>query len=98
MSARLHSMDDLKFKTPVIVDLGAGADLDVGSVGAALDILSNRWPAEKRDEAHAKAVRACHAAFEGELPVEKARDAFSAAAWEAEFFVRDLRRLSDEAA
>ncbi|OJT99945.1 MAG: hypothetical protein BGN87_10260 [Rhizobiales bacterium 65-79] len=95
---RLHFMKKLNFKTPVIVDLGSGADRDVGSVGEALDILSADWPPEKRGAAHAEAVRACRAALAGELAPEKARDAFSGAAWEAEFFVSDLRRLSDEAA
>jgi hypothetical protein len=40
-------------------------------------------------------MRTCRAALAGRLPVEKARDAFSAAAWEARLFVSDIRRLSE---
>jgi hypothetical protein len=36
--------------------------------------------------------------LDGQLSVERARDAFSTAAWEAEIFVSDLGRMDDEAA
>ena len=91
-------MNDKPFKTPVIVDLGSGADRDVKSVKEALDILSMEWPGEKGGAIHAEAVRTCRLALSGRLPAEKAREAFSAAAWEAGIFVSDLRRMSDEAA
>jgi hypothetical protein len=88
-------MDDRRFRTAVIIDLGADGDRDVKSVGEALDILSREWPDDRRGAAHEKAMRTCSAALAGRLPVEKARDAFSAAAWEARLFVSDIRRLSE---
>jgi len=91
-------MNDLKFKTAVIVDLGSGADRDVRSVGEAVELLSHDWPADQRRKAYDDAVRACAGALDGRLSVEQARDAFSAAAWEAGIFVSDLRRMSDQAA
>jgi hypothetical protein len=91
-------MNDKPFKTPVIVDLGSGTDRDVKSVKEALDILFMEWPDEKSGAMHADAVRSCRLALGDRLPVKKACEAFSAAAWEAGIFVSDLARSSDEAA
>lgn len=91
-------MSDKPFKTPVIVDLGSGTDRDVKSVKEALDLLSMEWPGGKRGIMHAEAIRSCRLSLDGRLPVKKAREAFSAAAWEAGIFVSDLRRMSDQAA
>jgi hypothetical protein len=91
-------MNDKTFQTPVIIDTGSRADRDVKSLLEALDVLAAEWPADKRGSAYTEAMRSCRAALEGALPVEQARDAFSAAAWEAGIFVSDLRRMSDQAA
>jgi hypothetical protein len=88
-------MNDKPFKMPVIVDLGSGADRDVKSVKEALDILSMEWPGDKRGILHAEAVQSCRLSLDGRLPVKKAREAFSAAAWDADIFVSDMRRLSE---
>jgi hypothetical protein len=91
-------MRDKPFDTPVIVDLGCDADRDIRSVKEALDVLMDEWPAEKHGPAHAAAMRVCRKSLDGQYPVEKARDAFSAAAWEADVFVSDVGRLSELAA
>jgi hypothetical protein len=91
-------MDDKPFRTPVIIDTGSHADRDVKSLREALDVLATEWAGDTRGSAYAEAVRSCRAALDGLLPVEQARDAFSAAAWEAGIFVSDLRRMSDQAA
>ena len=88
-------MNDKLFRTPVIVDLGTGMDQDIRSVKEALDVLSKEWPGEKRGVLHAEAVRSCRLALDERLPVDKARDAFSAAAWDAGFFISDIRRFRE---
>jgi hypothetical protein len=88
-------MKDKPFDMPVIVNLHCEEDRDVGSVKEALDVLVGEWPAGKGGPAHAEAIRACRGSLDGQYPVEKARDAFSAAAWEAELFVSDMGRLSE---
>jgi hypothetical protein len=98
MRLRHMNTSDKPFKTSVIVDTGLGADRDVKSVREALDMLSHAWPADRRGSAYDDAVRACARALDGQLSVERARDAFSTAAWEAEIFVSDLGRMDDEAA
>jgi hypothetical protein len=90
-------MEDKPFDTPVIVNLDSRTDRDVGSVKEALAVLVDEWPAERRGPAHAEAMRVCRGALGGQYPVEKARDAFSAAAWEADLFVSDMGRLSEVA-
>jgi len=88
-------MEDKPFDTPVIVSLHSDTDRDVKSVKEALDVLMDEWPLEKGGPAHAEAMRACRRSLDGQYPVEKARDAFSAAAWEADLFVSDMGRLSE---
>jgi hypothetical protein len=88
-------MENKPFDTPVIVNLNSEEDRDIRSVREALDVLLNEWPPEKRGPAHAEAMRACRTSLDGQYPVEKARDAFSAAAWEADLFVSDMGRLSE---
>jgi hypothetical protein len=88
-------MQDKPFDTPVIVDLNSGTDREVKSAREALAVLKDEWPAEKRGIAYAEAVRSCRETLGGQYPAEKARDAFSAAAWDADVFVSDIRRLSE---
>jgi len=88
-------MKDMPFNSPVIVSLQSGTDRDVRSVKEALDVLMGEWPLEKGGPAHAEAIRTCRKSLDGQYPVEKARDAFSSAAWEADVFVSDMGRLSE---
>jgi hypothetical protein len=88
-------MENKPFDTPVIVNLDSREDRDVNSVEEALDVLVNEWPSEEHGPAHAEAVRACQKSLANQYPVEKARDAFSVAAWEADLFVSDMGRLSE---
>jgi hypothetical protein len=88
-------MKDKLFDMPVIVTLDSEEDRDVASVKEALDVLMDEWPAGKGGPVHAEAIRACQGSLDGQCPVEKARDAFSAAAWEADLFVSDMGRLSE---
>jgi hypothetical protein len=88
-------MKDKLFDMPVIVTLDSEGDRDVASVKEALDVLMDEWPVGKGGPVHAEAIRACQGALDGQYPVEKARDAFSAAAWEADLFVSDVGRLSE---
>ena len=88
-------MEDKPFDTPVIVNLHSEVDRDVRSVKEALDVLTDEWPPEKAGSAHAKAMQACRKSLDGQYSIEKARDAFSAAAWEADLFVSDMGRLGE---
>jgi hypothetical protein len=88
-------MKNEPFDTPVIVNMDSGTDREVRSIQEALTVLLDEWPAEKRGAAYAEAVRSCREALGGQYPAEKARDAFSAAAWDADVFVSDIRRLSE---
>lgn len=89
-------MKDKPFDMPVIVNLQSETDRDVRSVKEALDVLMEEWPSEKGGPLHAEAMRACRKSLAGQYPAEKARDAFSAAAWEADLFVSDMGRLSED--
>jgi len=88
-------MKDKPFDIPVIVNLDSEEDRDVTSVKEALDVLIDEWPAGKGGPIHAEAIQACRGSLDGQYPVEKARNAFSAAAWDADLFVSDMGRLSE---
>ena len=90
-------MKDKPFDNPVIISLDAESDRDVTSLKEALAILGDEWPVGRRGPMHAEAMRACHDSLGALYPVAKARDAFSAAAWEADVFVSDLPRLGETA-
>jgi hypothetical protein len=90
----LKRMKDKSFDTPVIIDLDSGDDREVGSIREALSVLADEWPMGKGGPVHEEAKQSCEAALAGRMPVERARDAFSAAAWEAGVFISDIGRMS----
>lgn len=71
-----------RWQTPVLVRIGYGSSEPVQSASEALHYLLQRWPAERRplDDV---AQQACEAASEGDLQMQASREAFLAAAIEA---------------
>lgn len=71
-----------KWQKPVLVRIGYGSSEPVQSASQALNYLLRRWPAE-RGPLYDVALQACKATPEGILPVQASREAFLAAAIEA---------------
>ena len=76
------------YRTIVIETRKPGRLRVVGSAREAAEALVRDWPEGGRGPATSAATWACLAALEGTGPVEKAREAFIAAAKEANIFVR----------
>lgn len=50
---------------------------EIGSIADAIEFLTC-WPENRRGPIYSATIRACHAAHDGRLPVDGARNAFSA--------------------
>ncbi len=72
-----------RWRTPVLIRIGNGSSESVRSPSEALHYLFNRWPTE-RGERYSAAVEARKAASEEAASGEVAREAFIAAASEAD--------------
>jgi hypothetical protein len=80
------------FKTPVRILTGLGIPTSVNSVGYAYRLLVD-WPISGRDNAHSVALRACHAALNGEIDAETVRGLFVAFAERQDLLVPDAEPL-----
>ncbi|NTJ66570.1 DUF982 domain-containing protein [Agrobacterium rhizogenes] len=65
------------FRHPVTILVGLGFPAEVRSVMDAYRHLTE-WPTSFRDTAHSVALKACQAAFRGEIEAETARGLFKA--------------------
>lgn len=74
-------MEDVPFKEPVEVKIGRGHK--VKTVFGAVDVLLNHWP-DGGGSKHLAARRACHDVLVGLKKAHVARQAFRAAAQEAD--------------
>src|SRR5262245_647244 len=73
---------------PVTVKTGPGGAFQIASLQDALVCLRADWPRDKRDRPlHHRALRLCAAAQNGEVKGKVAREAFIAAARDAEVLV-----------
>jgi hypothetical protein len=70
-------MNSRQFSRPVSIFVGLGFAHDVGSVGAAFELL-NDWPFRRRGPVHEEAMDTCRAALACECDDEAARQAFEA--------------------
>lgn len=65
------------FREPVNILVGLGFPAEVRNVMDAYRHLTE-WPASFRDTAHSVALKACHAALQGDIEAETARGLFAA--------------------
>lgn len=69
-------MNGRTFGSPVFVKDGNCIIQEIGSLEDALDFMYE-WPKSRRGVIYETALRACQRAFEGDYPLEAARNAFS---------------------
>lgn len=85
-------MRDPFFDVPVTIETSqTGRLLTVTRLGQATDLLLHKWPPERRGPMHRQALKAMLQVMEDEQPVRTAREAFVAAAKEADLFVHEGR-------
>jgi len=83
-------MGDKSFDVPVTVETAqTGRFLTVTRVGQAADFLLYKWPEEKKGPRHRAALRAMMDVMQDRQAVAVAREAFVAAAKEADIFIRE---------
>lgn len=83
-------MRDENFDVPVTVETAqAGRFLTITRVGQAADFLVHRWPDQKKGPKHRAALQALMDVMQERKAVAAAREAFSAAAKEANIFIRE---------
>lgn len=68
-------MNDRAFDVPVFVKSGEHFVQEIGSLDDALDFLEE-WPRNRRGPIYETALRACHRAYSGDVPLDVARNAF----------------------
>lgn len=84
-------MRDEQFDIPVTVETAQiGRTFTITRTAQAADFLVNRWP-EHRGPQYRKALQAMMDAMEQRKKVDTARRAFTAAAKEADIFIREER-------
>lgn len=80
-------MDRVWFETPVSIALGTAKNThNVSNVIQAADVLAYNWSG-KRGPAHLRASKICRAALIGDASSRDAREAFHAAAREAQILM-----------
>lgn len=82
MNAPEHPESFIIWHTPVSVRIGHGQPELINSPHEGLSYLKTRWPIERADK-YAAAKRACEAAIDRKGSSQVAREAFIAAAIEA---------------
>jgi hypothetical protein len=83
-------MSERTFDSPVFVRAAEGLTQEVACLEDAFDFL-DEWPRHRRGAIYETARRACHRAFQGDVPLKVARDAFAG-------FARSVKILEDVAA
>ncbi|TIO33662.1 DUF982 domain-containing protein [Mesorhizobium sp.] len=81
-------MNDRTFDRPVFVKKGGG--VMVGEIGCLADAFEflQEWPKDRRGPIFNAAFRACQRAYDGQVPISVARDAFAG-------FARSAKILED---
>ncbi|MBN9255089.1 MULTISPECIES: DUF982 domain-containing protein [unclassified Mesorhizobium] len=69
-------MNDRTFDSPVFVRAGEGLVQEIACLGEAFDFL-DEWPRHRRGVIYETAKRACQRAFDRQIPLTVARDAFA---------------------
>ena len=69
-------MNDRTFDSPVFVRAGEGLVQEITCLGDAFDFL-DEWPRHRRGVIYETAKRACQRAFDRQVPLTVARDAFA---------------------
>ncbi|MBN9219311.1 MAG: DUF982 domain-containing protein [Mesorhizobium sp.] len=69
-------MNDRKFDNPVFVRAEEGLVEEIACLEDAFDFL-DKWPRHRRGVIYETAKRACRRAFDRQLPLTVARDAFA---------------------
>ncbi|MFC3207504.1 DUF982 domain-containing protein [Aquamicrobium soli] len=87
-------MGDKNFDIPVTVETAqTGRFFTVTRVGQAADFLVHRWPEQKKGPKHRAALQALMDVMQERKAVAAAREAFTAAAKEADIFIREGRQF-----
>lgn len=92
MVIKPENCSDVRWSTPVTVQLRYGFPEDIETPLQALNCLAQRWP-KVGGEDYLRARHLCMAALGGRIPCETVRAAFVAAAEEAELLVHGNRIL-----
>jgi hypothetical protein len=69
-------MSQRSFDRPVLVKDGQVMVEEIESLAHAFDFLQ-RWPDDRRGPVYDTALRACQRAYDGQVPLAVARDAFA---------------------
>lgn len=81
------------FREPISILVGLGFPAEVRSATDAYRHLCE-WPMRSRDNAHAIALKACHAALRGEIEAETARGLFAAFADKHDLLAPDTTAIA----
>ena len=83
-------MNTTIFDSPIFVKDGSNIVREIATLEDAIEFLEG-WPQPHRDLVHETVQRTCYAAFDGQKPLDVARDAFAT-------FARKADILEDPAA